>query len=542
MQKFSRKNLIFGFLLGLMFPIVAFLINAFVEEGKINILLIMISTAPVILGIFGFVIDVREKRLLKQKFSLETEIQTRIASMQQMLDLTGQGLFSFGPDFLIKPQHSKICEKIFKNKIAGKDVSHLLFPKEKDEEDFKSGLNLFFSGSVKGEVIFDILDSKLRLYNRLYQVEYREISPAEVLVSLNDITDQMVLEEKSNEETERKSILYKVVTHKRYFKNLIDEGKALFQFADSFGSKNIVGDDLMRLKRLIHTFKGNLSFFSFSRSHAHVHEMEYYINDMEALQEDINISEKIVILKKLYFNDLNIVYDHLGESWFNSLDSVTIPREHFATVEKYIKKTYNKDEKLSNTFTYFKKLPLKELFARFPDIAQNLSRNLGKRVKSLEIQGGNIPVLPEQLDPLVSNCIHIIRNMVDHGIEVPADRQQKGKDEEGSINIQLGQKGEHLVLRFSDDGAGIDWKKIEKKARSKGLMTLDEKPNADKLKSLLFSADITTRDGVSVVSGRGIGLFALQQEVKKLQGSIDVKSSKDRGSVFTIYIPKERID
>ncbi len=182
-------------------------------------------------------------------------------------------------------------------------------------------------------------------------------------------------------------------------------------------------------------------------------------------------------------------------------------------------------------------IPLSLIFDILPKTVRNLSMELKKEI-ILKINGGNIKVEKKVFDSLSTILIHILRNSVDHGIEKPEERLEKGKERKGKIKIEAYLKKGKIFIEISDDGRGINWKKLKEKAVSLGLMKKGKKASKDELKSFLFYSGFSTKDDITEISGRGVGLDVVYETVKKLNGNIELKSKDGKGTTIILSFPQ----
>lgn len=538
MIKDNNRNrfTLYGALFGLCFPIISFLIITLISPN-IWTLFSVICSAPLFLGLFARLAGVRQDKINEVNLGLEKTVEERTRAIKNMLDVTGQGFLSFGPDLKIKNNYSKKCEQIFTGKIPGKKINDLLFENSEAKHDFEDGIALLFNGKAKGEVIFDLMEKEVFLQGKSIKIEYRVISEQEILCILTDITSEKILEKTLEKENEDRSIILQVISHQKYFSSFVQEADRLFLFMsllDKSGTKK----DFEKLQRDIHTFKGNASFFSFNKSKETAHELEYYINDCLILEETINLEEQSPVMKKSYYSELKIIQDTLGDQWIKDIDNVTIPRKNYLKLEQYIGTKYKNDSDLNNAVRHFRKIPMRNMFARFPDMADRLAVSLGKKINPVVIEGGQNQILPEQYETLVNSFVHLLRNMMDHGVEKPRERELINKREEGNIYIGIEIRNNEIHIVFSDDGKGIQLGVIEKKARDKNLIDRNRKINPGELIKLIFSQDFSTSEEITDISGRGAGLSAVKNEVDKLKGRISVSTRQNQGTTFKIIIPE----
>ncbi len=181
-------------------------------------------------------------------------------------------------------------------------------------------------------------------------------------------------------------------------------------------------------------------------------------------------------------------------------------------------------------------VPVGNAFNKFPRVVRDLARSLGKEI-DLVIEGEQTELdktLVEQIgDPLV----HLIRNAVDHGVEMPEDRLKKGKAAKGTILLSARQDGNQITIEIKDDGKGMDPEVLRRKGVEKGLIREDAVLTERDIFSLIFESGFSTAQKVTNISGRGVGMDVVRKEISKLKGVIDINSKLGKGSTFTIQLP-----
>ena len=193
---------------------------------------------------------------------------------------------------------------------------------------------------------------------------------------------------------------------------------------------------------------------------------------------------------------------------------------------------------LQNAVMQTRMQPVKKVFGRFPRVVRDLSRSLNKEV-SLTLKGEDTDLDKNLVDALADPLVHLVRNAVDHGIEAPAERAAAGKPREGQVVLAAAQEGDQILLTIEDDGKGMDPDVLRQKAVSKGLM---DEASAARLSdqdafALVFSAGFSTKDNISDVSGRGVGMDVVKTQINRLNGQVEIDSVAGRGSVIRIKVP-----
>ena len=179
------------------------------------------------------------------------------------------------------------------------------------------------------------------------------------------------------------------------------------------------------------------------------------------------------------------------------------------------------------------------LFTRIETLARNLSRDLGKPVK-LAFQGGDLEVERNLLGRLMEPFLHIVRNAMDHGLEPPSERLASGKSDAGSLRITASQRGRNLRFDIRDDGRGFDLERIEQRARSLGLLRPGEAVSPERLHRFTLEPGFSTQERASQLSGRGVGMDVVREEVEALGGEIRISSEARRGSLIRLSLPLSR--
>ena len=193
---------------------------------------------------------------------------------------------------------------------------------------------------------------------------------------------------------------------------------------------------------------------------------------------------------------------------------------------------------LQNSVMKTRMQPVGRLFQKYPRIARDLARQLGKDVE-LVLAGEETEVDKTMIEDLADPLIHLIRNAVDHGVEMPAERQAYGKPAKSLVRLEARQEGDHIVLIIADDGKGMSAERIRAKAVEKGLVSEEEANTLDERQSLnlIFLPGFSTKSQISDVSGRGVGMDVVKTNIQKLNGAIEIRSEPGKGSVFIISLP-----
>jgi len=182
--------------------------------------------------------------------------------------------------------------------------------------------------------------------------------------------------------------------------------------------------------------------------------------------------------------------------------------------------------------------PVGKVFSRFPKVARDVARNLKKEV-DLELIGAETELDRNLVEALADPLVHLVRNAIDHGIEMPELREAQGKPRSGHVRLSAHQEGDYVSIEVQDDGAGIDPERLRAKAREKGLLDPEAaaRLSSEECLHLVFLPGFSTKQEVTDISGRGVGMDVVQSRIRELSGQIQIQSELGRGSRFLIRVP-----
>ncbi len=176
------------------------------------------------------------------------------------------------------------------------------------------------------------------------------------------------------------------------------------------------------------------------------------------------------------------------------------------------------------------------MFRKMSRLTRDLARKQGKIIDLVTV-GDDVELDRSIVEDLADPIVHMIRNAVDHGLEIPADRQAAGKAPKGTVRLQAMHDAGDIVIEISDDGRGMDPAKILSKARRQGLVAESETPDEETIFRLIFEAGFSTAEKVTDMSGRGVGMDVVKKQIQKLRGRIAIRSVLGKGSTFVLRLP-----
>jgi len=479
--------------------------------------------------------------------NLEKLVEEKTKKVTALLDNADQGFLSFGEDLIVDEEYSKECFSIFKKEISGENIANLLFDGGTKKEFFGQTLMSLLKedNQQKINTIISLLQKEFVINNKAIQVKYKIINRDRFMLILTNITERKILERKINREKNILKMIVAVVSDSDEFFELIDDFE---EFTDS-NSMLIKKDktplhNTTELYRIIHTFKGLFSQKEMVSLVSKLHSLETQMS--EALADQNNTNEELQeILDKSDFSawldhDIMIIKNILGDELFNERGKITVKEETLSRIEEKIidiasrSSELDRYESVVNDLKNLKNKTIYSMFLGFPKLIDQLSQRLEKSVYPLEIIVDKDLRVNDTVKPFIKSLIHVFRNSMDHGIESMDDRFSIDKDEIGTISCSVTKNNNTLQIVIADDGAGIDIEAVKQQAIKHKIDTTAM--SDDEVCYLIFSDTISTSDSITDLSGRGVGMAAVKNELDKLNGQIKINTQKNIGTSFEFIL------
>jgi two-component system chemotaxis sensor kinase CheA len=256
----------------------------------------------------------------------------------------------------------------------------------------------------------------------------------------------------------------------------------------------------------------------------------------EPMHKSIRIAEERIDTFLAFVGELIIVGEmlrHLSQRVQNPSSDQRFSRDLFAINEMFSQLSSG----LEKAIMSIRKVSLKPLLQKVPRLVRDIAQAKGKQIV-VEIVGEDTEIDKSLLDLLDAPLTHMVRNAADHGIETPEQRKIKNKEAQGKITINCREEEKFIVLEVKDDGAGLNYEGLTKKALSLGLINEGQKLGEEEVVNLLFMAGVSTAAEVSDISGRGVGMDVVKRSIESAGGSIKVESHANEGSTFTVKLTK----
>ena len=469
-------------------------------------------------------IEQHQSELKHYNLELENMVEERALQIRTILDNIRSGFLLIDKDNKVLEGFTKSCHDLFRKKVEpGRLLTDILELNERDAEQFNCFLNQVFDCFGPPEISLSHLPKRVKigpkvlsLYGSLVRGSNSEI--ASVLFSIDDVSKLAEIEQRNI----HNDTLINILSQKEFFIQFVSDTNEMILSA----IQNVKNQQMVR--NLLHTVKGNSASFGLKEVANTVHQVEElgYIGE-----KDIRKIEAI------FFAFLN-----QNES-FLQLDTnrkkISIQYEHWKILKEEIaSSTSNIEKELLSWITIAEYKPIAQLVGPIDENIKKIATQLNKSV-SVRVSGLDALVDERRYRKVFSSLVHIARNSIDHGIEVQEERGDKPKKGNITIDFKLDEKG--LTFTFEDDGKGINTEKLKEKALANGLHSESEigKLSDDEALQLIFASGLSTRDEVSLSSGRGAGMNAVKSEVEEAGGSIKVESELGKGTKFTFFFPNE---
>ena len=492
-------------------------------------------------------------RLHEEIFELNTNLENRVEEktkeVKTLLNNTGQGFLSFDKNFVIDAEYSKECSKLFVQDIKGKNIVDLLFFENEEKLFFKDVIldTLNAKDVVIRKSLLSLLPSNIILNKRALKLEYKVLEDDKFMLILTNITSEIKLEKKIKKEQQILKMIVAVVSDSDIF---YDIKKDYLHFMSTY--KTIIDTtktplfNLSEVFRTLHTIKGVFAQLYMTNTIDFLHYLETQISQMIKGNSDTN-GDLLALLEESDFKavlqqDLNIIKDILGEDFLDSENIIKIDLNDIQSLQKKISYILEQKEHISSEckeiFCQVQNLTsqkLINLLKPYIKLSQQLSNRLNKEIYKFEVIGDKDVVAPEEFKPFIKSLGHIFRNSIDHGIEDPETRVLNNKDKTGTILCNFEKENDYLQIIISDDGAGIDCEKIKQKLSLRDINT-DGLSN-NEIYKFIFEDNFSTKDNITLVSGRGIGMSAVKAELEKINAQVEIQSKPNIGTTFVFRLP-----
>ena len=464
-------------------------------------------------------------------------------NVQILLNNAGQGFLYFDKEMKIGAEYSKEAKRIFDIDITNEDITTLLFSDAPDDALFlKNTLQgILQDNEIRQEILISLLQKEFLINDAHIEIEYKVLDEENFMLILTDITATKKLAQKIKDEQQILKMVVETVTTMEQFISVKKDYEKFINNIDSFKELK----NLSNMRKEIHTYKGLFAQKEMLNVVKELHQFESLV-DSSLKSDEIDETILNTTTQDMYNwleKDIKVLKDILGDDFFNNSNSILIDKKRIENLrEKVGNYLKTKDmiqlvelgqdiEKLnySKIITFLQSYEL---------LVEQLSQKLEKYIKPLIINCKDI-YISDRYKPFLNSIVHIFRNSVDHGIEKAEKREELGKEIEGTITCNVIEENNNLIIEISDDGQGINEEKIKSLSISKGIYSQDEanELTKDEILLIIFQDAFSTSETITDISGRGVGLASIIQELEKLDGNIKIENDYGNGIKFTFTIP-----
>lgn len=487
----------------------------------------------------------------RQLSQLNAQLDSKNYALKDLLDNTGEGFFSFGEDYSVHSSYSKACTTFFQKEIANEHALELMF--RDNSQAPQELLDMIFGGMADLSMFLELLPHEITVFNRILTIDYRWIPQTEgeankMMIILQDVTLERELEAQLRADKEHSEMIIKVALDRDGFIQFLQDLEKIFERLNACFQEPLDQISISELFRHYHTIKGGTATYDLKAVAGKAHKIEDGLAKIREMHSPLT-NEHLVWLKRDtedLHQTLNTSLDHLS----GLISQEDIHRnEHFYRIaeskilglgEQILKKIKDEDfAEVQKAILSLCNQPVGSVLQKYAAAAENLADKLGKEIE-VDIIGKEIEVSYQTLEPFLNNLVHLVRNSVDHGLEDSETRADLGKSMTGHIKIQAVEHDDSLQFIIADDGNGIDSEKILKIALSKNVVTPEQAATlseSEKLE-LIFHPGFSTKEEVTDISGRGVGMDAVKACVNELKGTIEIDTEIGKGTEFAISIPK----
>ena len=498
----------------------------------------------------GYIRELESAREKLEDYSknLEKMVAERTAQLSRLnqlttalLDSLGQGFFIFDQEGSVLEIASKACQQTIEKDPRGLKIWEALSLPAKSHAGFQNWMTTLFSEMLPFEDLAPLGPPMYKhseghdIQLQYYPLRNESGAMEGVVVVATDITSLVAAQKEATFEKAHASMILKLIKNKRQVASFIRESQQMLEILKLELLKPQPEPELTF--RMLHTLKGGAASFSVHSFAVSCHQAETLLTEWKSLQDEPSLQklrEQCQTLPRLFQEFLkenemilgNL--EKLSERWIeSSLSQFTdFAGRQLPATSTPLREAF---------FEHFLYEPVESLFSHYDEITLNVADNLGKKVNPLKIKNPQFRILPEPYETLFGTLIHAFRNAVDHGIETPEVRSERGKPTAGQISLWFEKKNDQLLFCIEDDGGGINPERIRKKLTEKGLSVQNE--SDEQIIQHIFDSQFSTAEQVTDVSGRGIGMDAILQSAKNLGGRAWVESKLTEGTRLFIQVP-----
>jgi two-component system chemotaxis sensor kinase CheA len=468
------------------------------------------------------------------------EIRGLNQKLKALLDSLDQGFLIFDENGLCWEISSKACEKVLETNPAGQKIWDVLKLPEAEVRGFSRWLTTLYSELLPFEDLAPLGPAKFpHSQGQHVKLEYYPIRNSEnkiqaIVLVATDITSLIRAQEEAEKEKAHAGFILKLFKQKRSFLSFFEESQKLVSELNRATLSPPISWNRDALFRTLHTLKGGAASFSIRDVAHQAHELESMIQNWDRFSES-KWDEFQQALQKSFDALTTEVNDLLGKAPLKQAPVVEVPKPELIKILALMEAWSKSREWAEQLRSRYLTEPLQQSFESFDFVIQQTAKQLDKKVSHLKFITPDFRWNFEPYQSFVSTLVHVFRNAIDHGLETPSEREAAGKPPEGEIRIFAYDLQNGIELRIQDDGRGISVDKIKARMIEKGMPVEGLSPQ--QILMTIFAPQFSTREEVTELSGRGVGLDAVKFEVEKLGGQVELETREGQGTTFIFKLP-----
>ncbi|MCE9573827.1 MAG: Hpt domain-containing protein [Deltaproteobacteria bacterium] len=483
-----------------------------------------------VIGFFTHAVAKRDVQLKDYAANLERKVEERTAEldarnrgMRLVLDNVAQGFMTIDARGVLASERSAIVDRWFGEPAPGATFADLVRP---HNPDFATWFPLAFEAVTDDclplELALDQLPRQLVTAARTYGIAYSPILDGEkvvqLLVIVSDVTEHLIREQAEREQREMVTLFQRISADRAGFEEFLAETSAMV------ASLATPGDPVVE-RRVIHTLKGNSGIYGLDGYAALCHAVEGELAEHAAPVDD-GQRARLTDGWKAVVTRANTLLGGVQR------DIAEVRRDELVRLADKARAGVSSRD-LAAVLVAWTHDPVQRQFERLGHHGRSLARRLGKGEIRIDAPDTTLRLETNRWAGFWSALVHAVRNAIDHGLEDEATRAAAGKPAAGTLQFAASQTPDSLTIEVRDDGRGIDWAAIRSRAERLGLPHQSQ----DDLVEAMFADGVSTREQATSTSGRGVGMSALRQAVRDLDGRIVIASAPGAGTTLRFMFP-----
>lgn len=508
---------------------------------------------------------------------LEKQVREKTKDIQSILDSIPLGILKLDQNGTILKGHSRNIHRLLNlddnSPLEGESILKILFDRSSIGRDEIAIIMNIISSSVDDSLLqwesnVKLLPEQCEFEDKCFELQWSPVfadeensTVASILLLIKDVSQIRAIESDSQKKKRENEIIIEVFqTREKDFAAFIKTAEKYLEAIKKLMTANSSGsrmDSIDEAWRLLHTLKGSSRSLGLREISSQIHDLETQLKEVELNSDTNNMQHFLKLMEQLH--DEILEYKRIDQEVLkrNLNQHIAISPKKIAhyigEIERLIASDSINNKAVSQQLNKIKALyldTLSSIAAKQLNNLKKIAEGLHKPLPRLTVDDGDYFFSESAKDLLDSILVHLIRNSLDHGIETPKERRQKGKDECGEIQISLQELVHEIRLIYQDDGRGLDIQKIQQLAVKNSLISSAVDYSASEIASLIFKKKFSTSERVTEISGRGVGMDAVKSRLLKAGGNIaiilDRKLLQTGASLisfhFEIRIPKRSLE